>query len=424
MRLLSEEFRYDHPTKGLIWLEAQGTPVHASDGSFVWHGYAQDVTERKRVEQELRASEARTRAFFDAGLLGVVYWNVDGAITDANDKFLDMLGYSREELAASRINWRDMTPPEFRPIDDAAISELRATGRNRRPFEKQYLRKNGTRLPVLIAAAVLDEERFRGVAFVLDISERKRAEKRMQKLQADRLDAAWRMATGLAHELNQPISAAATYLKAARRLSRMEPERRPASVEETMDHAAREMMRAGEIVNHIRSFVARGDPDMAFESLHDLVHEAIEAAAPSGNLKNARVRLELNAQSDRILADRVQIKQVLVNLIRNAIEAMIDSERKDVTISTSSIRSDMVRVDVADRGTGLSEHVKSDLFTAGLSTKATGMGFGLSISRSIIETHHGNIWADPNPGGGAIFSFTLPLVDQRSTEEPAVRAAE
>jgi PAS domain S-box-containing protein len=135
-----------------------------------------DITERQRAEEMLRESEQRLRRFYESGLLGVLFWNTRGQVTDANDKFLEMVGYSRSELAAGRIDWVNMTPPEYRHLDEASVVELKATGVNRTPFEKEYVRKDGTRIPILIAGAMLDDERVNGVAFVLDISDRKRAE--------------------------------------------------------------------------------------------------------------------------------------------------------------------------------------------------------------------------------------------------------
>jgi two-component system CheB/CheR fusion protein len=140
-----------------------------------------DITERKQTEEALRNSEYRLRRFYDSGLLGVIYWNMDGQIVDANDKFLEMVGYDREDLIAGRIAWQQMTPPEYRYLDEKGIKDLLATGVNAAPFEKEFVRKDGSRLPVIVAGAMLDEARFNGVAFVLDISARKRAETALQR---------------------------------------------------------------------------------------------------------------------------------------------------------------------------------------------------------------------------------------------------
>lgn len=411
-----DEFRYEHPQKGIIWIDGQSAPIVEAGGDIVWHGYIQDVTERKRAEEELRASEARSRAFFDSGLLGVIYWNVNGAITDANDKFLDMLGYSREDLAAGRLDWVKLTPPEFRRLDEAALEELATMGRNQRPFEKEYFRSDGTRLPILVACAMLDEARYEGVAFVLDISEQKKNEARMQKLHADRMMVMQSMAIGIAHEINQPLTATVTYLRAARRLLEMKEERRPLGVPETLDKASAQITRAGEIVARLRVFIAHGEPDKFPLKAHELIRDAYEATIMGMKKGQIRATLQLNASHDEVLADRVQIVQVLVNLIRNAKEAMEAVPRRELMISTTASTSD-IRIDVVDTGVGLSEKVKCSLFEPFATTKPSGMGVGLSISRAIIEAHHGSIWAESNPEGGAIFSFTLPLAKNQSEPE-------
>jgi PAS domain S-box-containing protein len=413
-----QEFRYNHPHKGWIWIEAHSSPVAEAEGGVVWHGYVQDVTERKRAEGELRANEARSRAFFDSGLIGVIYWTVDGAITDANDKFLEMFGYSREDLTTGQLDWVKLTPEEYRSLDEAVLAELLATGRNRRPYEKEYFRKDGTRLPILLACAMLDEARFEGVAFVLDICEQKQNEAQTQKLHADRMGVMQSMAIGIAHEINQPLTATVAYLRAARRLLDMKPERRPASVSGTLDKASAQITRAGEIVARLRVFIAHGEPDKFPLNAHELILDAYDVTKLSTKDGQIRVSLRLDAARDQVLADKVQIVQVLVNLIRNAKEAMESAPRRELVISTTSSRAE-VRIDVADTGVGLSEKVKSSLFEPFATTKPSGMGVGLSISRAIIDAHHGHIWAESNPEGGAIFSVTLPLASNRSGKADA-----
>jgi PAS domain S-box-containing protein len=416
LTLWRDEFRYEHPQKGMIWLEGQSSPNLEPGGDIVWHGYVQDVTERKRAELELRASEARSRALFDSKLLGVMCWNVNGGITDANDKFLEMLGYCREDLRTGQLDWAEMTPPEYRCLVEEAFAELKATGANRHPFEKEYFRKDGTRLPVLVAGVMLEEARLNGVAFVLDISQRKDAEARMQKLHADRMNLMKSMAAGLAHEINQPLAATVLYLKTLRRLLDMQPERRPASVAEALDKAAAQVTRMGQIVTRLRAFIAHGEPDKILLKLHQLIQDAYDAISIKAKERKIRVTLQLNSEEDEVLADKVQIEQVLVNLIRNAKEAIGVSKRREIVISTSSSGIE-VRVDIADTGIGLSQKVKSSLFEPFVTTKDNGMGVGLSISRAIIQAHHGRIWAESNPEGGAIFSFTLPLASHRPVLE-------
>jgi C4-dicarboxylate-specific signal transduction histidine kinase len=243
------------------------------------------------------------------------------------------------------------------------------------------------------------------------LSEQRKIEARLEKLRSDRLGALGEMAASLAHELSQPLAAAATYLKTARRLERMPPHQRPSSFEDALDKAADQIVRAGHIIAHLREFIARGEPDKTLVSLRELIEETYEMIKAGAVEKGIRVSLRLEAKKDSILADKVQIKQVLVNLTRNAEDAMGKSERRELAIRSSSVGQGAVRVEVADTGPGLSECAKARLFEPFATSKTGGLGVGLSISREIIEAHYGKIWAESTPEGGATFSFTLPLAD-------------
>jgi PAS domain S-box-containing protein len=175
------EYRAVWPDGSVHYLTARGKMVQDDKGRPVRvNGLIWDITDRKQMEKELQESENRLRRFYESGLLGVIYWNMNGEVTDANDRFLEMVGYDRDDLAAGRIDWNRMTPPEYRHLDEYSIAELKAAGVNKEPLEKEYIRKDGLRVPILIAGAMLDEARFNGVAFVLDITERKRAEETLR----------------------------------------------------------------------------------------------------------------------------------------------------------------------------------------------------------------------------------------------------
>ena len=249
------------------------------------------------------------------------------------------------------------------------------------------------------------------VATFIDITGLVRSEEYVRELHIDRLNSMAQMATGLAHELNQPLSATATYLKAIRRLLKISPELRPVSVDEALDRATDQVMRAARIIAHLREFIADGEPNKTNESLHGLITEASELALGNVRAAGGQMILALNAERDGVIVDRVQIKQVLVNLILNATEAMATSNNRVISIATSLAGNEMIQIDVADTGRGLSDLRQRDPFEPFLTTKENGLGVGLSISRLIIEAHHGKIWARPNPDGGAIFSFTLPLAE-------------
>ncbi|MGC1860852.1 MAG: ATP-binding protein [Methylocystis sp.] len=263
---------------------------------------------------------------------------------------------------------------------------------------------------VLLRGIFVSAEQLRARVMTQIVTEQT-ASLRMQKLQASGLNAMGGMVTGLAHELNQPLTASACYLLTAQRLLEMPQELRTASVKETLDSAAGQIMRAAAIVRQLREFIMRGEPEKAFANLHDLIREASQLTTANMNEANVKLSLQLGANIDRVFVDCVQIKQVFVNLISNAIEAMSASTERELTISTSLIHDLTIRIDVVDTGVGFSEMVRENLFEPFATSKADGMGIGLSISRSIIEAHEGKMWAESNPGGGAVFSFVLPLVN-------------
>jgi len=274
-------------------------------------------------------------------------------------------------------------------------------------------RRDGTTFPMeLSVGEVRSGGRRFFTGFIRDLTERQVAEARLQELQSElvhvsRLSAMGEMASTLAHELNQPLSAIANYLRGSRRLieKRSDPELAPLS--DALDKAGEQALRAGQIIRRLRDFVARGDSELGMESASKLVEEASALALVGGKEHGIRVRMHFDPGADRVLADRVQVQQVVLNLIRNAIEAMVGSERRELIVSTRGVADDMVEVAVADSGSGIAPETADQLFQPFFTTKRQGMGVGLSISRTIIEAHGGRIWAEPNRGGGTVFRFTL-----------------
>jgi two-component system sensor kinase FixL len=218
------------------------------------------------------------------------------------------------------------------------------------------------------------------------------------------------MASALAHELNQPLSAIANYLNGARKLIGRGPESE-AKVSQAVEKAAEQAIRAGDIIRRLRDFLARGEGERTVESLARLVHEACGLALVGAKEASVDVAYQMDPHLDRVIVDRVQIQQVIVNLVRNALDAMQAQGGGRLNVSTT-VENGMAAVSIVDTGPGVDEQAAARLFQPFVTTKANGMGVGLSICRSIVEAHGGKIWTEPNPGGGAIFRFTVPLADE------------
>jgi two-component system sensor kinase FixL len=226
------------------------------------------------------------------------------------------------------------------------------------------------------------------------------------------------MASTLAHELNQPLTAVANYLETTRDLL-VDPDPETVTmVREALDDAAKESLRAGHIVRRLRDFVARGEVEKRIEDLPRMIEEASALGLIGARERGVRAFFQLDPDATPVLVDRVQIQQVLVNLIRNAVEAMGDSLVRDLTVRTVAQANGLIRVSVADTGPGISEDVASQLFQAFVSSKNEGMGLGLSICRTIIEAHGGRIWTEPALAGGATFHFTLMQARPGEEHEP------
>ncbi|PWR25127.1 PAS domain-containing sensor histidine kinase [Zavarzinia aquatilis] len=277
------------------------------------------------------------------------------------------------------------------------------------------LRKNGTTFPMELHVGETGGAVPFFTGFVRDLTERQQVEARLQDLQSElvhvsRLMAVGEMASMLAHELNQPLSAVANLLTGSRRLlERGRAEDEP-KIRDALQKAAQQALRAGDIIHRMRSFVSRGDGERSIENLSKVVEEAAALGLVGAKERHVEVGFDLDVEANAIFVDKVQIQQVLLNLIRNAMEAMQDTPRRKLSIATARRDDEFVVVSVADTGSGLAEEIREKLFQPFMTTKPQGMGVGLSISRSIVDAHGGRIWAEANAGGGTVFRFTLPPV--------------
>jgi two-component system CheB/CheR fusion protein len=306
-----------------------------------------------------------------------------------------------------------------RPFSDLATqiaySEIHADIRNVRETETTLERRVQSRdteplhylarlTPYYTSAGPFD-----GVVIsFINITNLVRAEERVQVLFANRLKMMQTMATSLAHELNQPLAAISSYLNVLRLLLPLPLEARRISVEGALDFAVGQAMRAGLIIKNLREFIASSEPDKTIFSIGGLIVQTCGLIDDEMKIGDVHLMLHLGVEEDEVIADRTRIKQILLNLMKNAREAMESTKRRELTIVTASVEDGMIRIEVKDTGAGLAEAVVGRLFEPFLTTKDGGMGIGLAMARMIVEAHYGKIWAEPNSGGGTILAFTLP----------------
>jgi PAS domain S-box-containing protein len=367
--------------------------------------------ENSRLYGDLQERETKIRRLVDASIIGIFVWRIEGRIIEANETFLRLVGYDREDLASGRMHREKLTPPEWRSRDEQAMKDLKDAG-TVQPFEKEYCRKDGTRVPVLIAWARLMEDGNEVVGFVLDLTERKRAEEALRELEADlarmnRLSMTGVLAASLAHEITQPIGAARNNVRAAMNfLGRHPPDL--SETREALDCVVGDIDRAGKIIDRIRDQIKKAPPRKALFDLNETIDEVLTLAR-SAIIKNGiSVQTCFAEKRLAVHGDRVQLQQVVLNLILNAIEAMSLVEAGMRMLSISTKQTNSVGVAVGDSGPGIDPDDRERVFEAFYTTKSSGVGMGLSICRSIIDAHGGQLWAEANEPRGAVFQFTLP----------------
>src|SRR5499426_1827227 len=325
-----------------------------------------------------------------------------------------LFGYTAAEVVGRNVSL--LMPSPYRESHDSYLERYLRTGERRIIGIGRVVvgeRKDGSTFPMELAVGEMrSSDRHFFTGFIRDITQRQRSEARLQELQSElvhisRLTAMGQMASALAHELNQPLLAIVGYMKGSRRLLESGGEDRSGLLRDAMDKAADQALRAGQIIRRLREFVARGDSERRVESVKRLIEEASALALVGTKDQGVRVRFQFDPAIDHVLVDKVQIQQVLLNLLRNAVEAMEASQRRELVISTAAGDDDMVAVRVADTGSGIAPELMSQLFQPFVTNKRHGMGVGLSICRTIVEAHGGQITVEPNPDGGTIFRFTV-----------------
>ncbi|MFO1097936.1 MAG: PAS domain S-box protein [Xanthobacteraceae bacterium] len=370
--------------------------------------------------QDLLSREAHLQSLLATVPEAVVIIDENGVIQSFSSSAERLFGYSAAEVIGQNV--RILMPSPEREAHDGYIRRYLQTGQRHIIGIGRVAvgeRKDGATFPIdLSIAEIISGGQRYFTGYVRDLTEHQETQQRLEQMQSElvhisRLTAMGEMASALAHELNQPLSAVANYLTGSRRLLADASEDNLRLVRTAIDAAVEQSLRAGQIIRRLRDFVAHREPEKRIESLRKLIEEASALALVGAKELGIRVRLRFEPAIDRVIVDKVQIQQVMLNLMRNAIEAMETSDRRELSVTTAIGPEGAALIEVADTGCGISSEMADQLFLPFATTKVHGMGIGLSISRTIIEGHEGRIWAEPNPGGGTAFRFTLQaLVDE------------
>jgi len=507
-------------------------------------GAVTDITATKEAERELQERDAKIRRLVDSNIVGVLISDLAGRVIDANDAFLQMVRYTRDDVACGRLRWTELTPPEWQAASERAVAQLGTNG-TCELFEKEYFRSDGTRVPVLVAAAVIEGTKTENVAFVLDLSEQKQAEEalrksenylaeaqrlthtgscaidgtsreilywseemfrlfgfdpqqglpmwdqwlqrihpedrdkfrmagdrtflekvhcdvefravkpdgtikhihgigdpvlspsgelvqvvgtmvdvterrraeeardRLRQLEADlahinRVSTMGELTASLAHEINQPIGAAVTNAQACLRFLNCGQPDLP-EAREAAQEMVRDARRAADIIDRVRSLYRKGQAHQEMVDVNEVIREMAVMLHKEANRYSVDMRAELCENLPNVVADRVQLQQVLMNLMMNGIEAMRDAGMGgELSVKSQLAEDGQLLISVSDTGVGLPTGKADEIFNAFFTTKPQGTGMGLAITRSIVESHGGSVWATANSGPGSAFHFTLP----------------
>jgi two-component system, LuxR family, sensor kinase FixL len=419
------------------------TPVLGADGEVKWIIHrVEDVTDVVRLRQEetergaflleqqsiiaqlstaneamaandraLRTSEARLRSILTTIPDAMIMIDEEGVIQSFSRTAERLFGYTAEEIQGRNVS--TLMPEPYRGEHDNYLARYLSSGERRIIGIGRVVlgqRRDGGTFPMeLSVGEVMIEGRRQFTGFVRDLTDRHESDRRLHEAQAEllhisRLSEMGQMASALAHELNQPLAAINNYLAGAERLmQRGDLER----TTQAFGKAVEQVDRAAQIIRRLREFVSKGDTERRVESLPKIIDEASALALVGARSQGVKAEITLDPAAETAFVDKIQVQQVLVNLVRNAVEAMSASTRRHLTLATRRT-GDMIEVKVVDTGPGIADHIKARLFEPFVTSKATGMGVGLSICRSIIEAHGGRLWAEDNPDGGTVFRFTVP----------------
>lgn len=375
----------------------------------------------RRNAQDLRAREAHLRSVLDAAPDAAVVIDEHGTIQSFSAAAERLFGFDQDEVMGCNVSM--LMPPPFREDHDGYIAHYIATGEKRIIGTDRVVtgaRKDGSTFPMKLAVGEMrtrDGRFFTG--FIRDLTERQETEHQLQELQTEltrlsRLTAMGEISSTLAHEINQPLSAISNYLQGCNRLLESVDHPNAPKIRDALSETTKQTLRAGQIIRQLREFVTHGETEKQPEDINKLIEEASALGLVGAKDEGVRAVFRFDPRLAPVFVEKVQIQQVLLNLMRNAIEAMEDSERRELCVSTALAESEkdeqgrsMIEVTVSDTGSGISAEIASRLFQPFVTTKVAGMGVGLSISKRIVDAHRGRLWAEPNPGGGTVFHVTL-----------------
>jgi two-component system, LuxR family, sensor kinase FixL len=381
---------------------------------------APEQSDKVSGEAALQEREARLRSILDTAPDAIIVIDDRGIMESFSPAAERLFGFTEAEAIGRNVSI--LMPSPYRERHDGYIEHYLTTGERRIIGIGRIVvgqRKNGSTFPMELAvgeAMVEGKRLFTG--FIRDLTERQLTENRLQELQTEllhvsRLTDVGQMASALAHELNQPLAAIVNYVQASRRLLQAENVAVSPKIADAMDKAVAQAARAGEIIKHLRSFISKGDAEHRLEDLNKVVEEATALGLVGAKESGISVRWALWREPLPVIIDKVQIQQVVFNLVRNSVEAMAEHPLPhDLLVTTRLAHATTAEVSVSDTGPGLAVKVQAQLFQPFITTKEKGMGLGLSICRSIVDAHGGRLWATPNPDRGVQFQFTLPLADR------------
>ncbi|KQQ21420.1 PAS domain-containing sensor histidine kinase [Methylobacterium sp. Leaf123] len=412
------DYRVMRPDGHVCWLRSRGRVQLDPEGKPSRHrGVVLSIDEQKRAEMDLRAREAHLQSILGTVPEAMVVIDEAGLICSFSAAAERLFGYVAGEAVGRNV--RILMPEPMRGEHDGYMDRYRRT-RERRIIGTNRVvtgqREDGSTFPMELAIGEMRSgDRVYFTGFVNDLTERQHTQARLQELQSElfhvaRLSAMGEMASTLAHELNQPLGAISNYTNGCRRLlAQPDPEAVTRTID-VLDRVAEQALRAGQIIGRLREFVSRGETEKRVEPVARLIEEASALALVGAREEGVTVRIALAPNAQSVLVDGVQVQQVLVNLMRNAREAMQHSERRELTVESRPASPDLFEIAVSDTGPGISEEVADRLFQPFVTTKVSGMGVGLSICRTIVEAHGGRLWVERNGNGGATFRLTLPAV--------------